>query len=155
MTNETLEVRANIITEKHEMEYWGSISIDGVNFGYMLKLDLPIEELRKLGNVSAIEEKAQFGLIDQDKKPVPWKDSYSGSLFGALITMLLKGAYDFQEGFGNIPIPPELSNHIGMFLSEPRLGIFTTGTPVGNEMQTSFKLQKTPELEKLLQAYRK
>ena len=153
MANETLEVRAKIVTEKHGIEYWGGITIDGVNFGYMLKLDLPIKELRKFSPILG-EEKAHFALIDRDKKPVPWdKDLYSEFLFGALITMLLKGAYDFQEGFGCLSA--ELKDNIGMSLSEPKLGISTIGTPIGNEMQTSFKLEKTPELEQLLQAYRK
>ena len=153
MINETIDVRADVTEVSHGTEYSGNISFNGVPFQYSYRLDLPISELRRLAQSGSINDKVHFNVICPEGRPINVDDNCR-VLFNLATEMLVQGIHDYQSsGFANLD--PELRDYVGMFLHSSALGISATGEPRGSTMQTSFQMKTTPELEQLLEAYRK
>lgn len=156
MVNKTIDVKADVSEVSHGREYTGSISFNGMPFHYSYKFDLPIKELSRLEEGGSIEDKIHLEIIGPDGKPLVVDDK-SRTLIVAATWMLVDGFYKFQSsGLSNLA--PELSDNVGMYLSQSALGISTSGRPEGNRMQTQFQLKKEGivdqlQLEQLLQRY--
>ena len=150
MTQESINVKADVTQVRDGSEYKGNISFDEHSFQYQLRFGVPINRLDELAERSPDELMSQIYLdvTDAEGRAVPLDDKAKG-LFMATAGRLAIEFYnnpqtrDSNEGFLGMSARGE-----GPFAS---MGM---GISASFGMSTEYKLPKIPELEKVLESYR-
>ena len=143
MTQENINVKADVTQVRDGSEYKGNISFDEHSFQYQLRFDLSISELDKLAERSpdALMSQIYLDVKDAKGRDVPLDDESKILLMGTAGRLAI-------EFYNN---PQNRDSYEG-FLGESRKNeSVSMGIQLSHVMKTEYEISRIPYLEKFLE----
>ena len=149
MTNDTMRCETYVEQVQNGIEYKGHMDLDGVKFTYTMKFGVHIDRLDDLAGGDPQEVLKQIGLEvrDPEGNPVSLEDEQAKGLFyGTLLPFVV----DFYNN------PQTRDSNEGFFgqLLEGRGPFTAIGASASIGISRSGSFKRSPELEKIVDAYR-
>ncbi len=151
MTNDTIKCETYIEQVRDGEEYRGYLDLDGVRFSYTMGFDMHLDRLGELAAANPIRalKHIKLDVKDSQGNPVVLEEGSAKNLFyGTLIPFVIGFYCNSQTRDSNEGLIGQLLEGRGPFAEH--LGVRAS---IGMTKTGSFK--RTPELEKIVGAYRK